>query len=121
MESWPYGGISKRLWQLMFLMPGKRQLSCPYLGQAELQAGQCSLSPWKTMEQIYLEATCSPVIVNVIRNNQHGLTEGKLCLFGLIAFYNEMTGSVDLHFSKAFNVGCHNIMMAKFVRYGLDR
>lgn len=76
--------------------------------------------PGKTMEQIYLEATCSPMIVRVIRNNQPGFTECKSCLCSLVAVYNEMTSSVDLYFSKAFNVGCGNIMIAKFVRFGQE-
>jgi len=31
----------------------------------------------------------------VIWNSQHGSMKGKLCLTDLIAFLNEMTGSVD--------------------------
>ncbi|CAM5134719.1 unnamed protein product, partial [Eretmochelys imbricata] len=65
----------------------------------------------------------------VIRNSQHGFTKGKSCLTNLIAFYDEITGSVDegkgvdvlfLDFSKAFDTVSHSILACMIKKYGLD-
>ncbi|CAM4569476.1 unnamed protein product [Lepidochelys olivacea] len=65
----------------------------------------------------------------VIRNCQHGFTKGKSCLTNLIAFYDEITGSVDegkavdvlfLDSSKTFHTIAHSILASKLKKYGLD-
>lgn len=50
------------------------------------------------MEQTVLK-TFTKIIKNkmVIENSQHGFTKVKLCLVHLIAFSDEMMGSVELH------------------------
>ncbi|CAM5121725.1 unnamed protein product [Eretmochelys imbricata] len=79
--------------------------------------------PGKIMEHVLKESILKHLAKSkVIRNSQHGFTKGKSCLTNLIAFYDEITGSVDegkavdvlfLDFSKTFDTVSHSILASK--------
>ncbi|CAM5123112.1 unnamed protein product [Eretmochelys imbricata] len=82
------------------------------------------------MEQVLKESILKHLEERkVIRNSQHGFTKGKSYLTNLIAFYDEITGSVDegkavdvlfLDFNKAFDTVSNSILASKLKKYGLD-
>ncbi|CAM4520887.1 unnamed protein product [Lepidochelys kempii] len=70
--------------------------------------------PGKIMEQVLKESILKHLEERkVIRNSQHGFTKGKSCLTNLIAFYDEITGSVDE--GKAVDA-----LFLDYEKYGLD-
>ena len=65
-----------------------------------------------------------------IRPIQHGFMKGKSCLTILISFFDRVTRLVDegkavdivyLHFSMAFDMVSHSILLEKLAARGLDR
>ncbi|CAM5165392.1 unnamed protein product [Natator depressus] len=82
------------------------------------------------MEQVLKESILKHLEERkVIRNSQHGFTKGKSCLTNLIAFYDEITGSVDggkqwtccsLTLAKLLTRSPTVFLPARIKKYGLD-
>jgi len=86
--------------------------------------------PGKVMEQIILSAITWRIQGNqVIRPSQCRFVKGRSCLSKLISFCDKVTHLVDegkavdlvyLHFSKAFDVISHSILLEKLAAHSLD-
>jgi len=88
--------------------------------------------PSRIMEQTHLEDILKhKEDREVIRDSQHGFTNGKSCLTNLVAFYDGVTPSMDkgkatgviyLHLCKAFEMTppppLLQILAARLERYG---
>lgn len=96
----------------------------------ELQASQPYLSSWESYE------ANSPAICKHIKdkkatgNSQHKFTKGKSCLTTLTAFCDakatlvdrgRVVDAVSLDFSKTFYTVSHSILIAKSVKYKLEK
>ena len=84
----------------------------------------------KVVEQLVLDAISKQLEEKkIIRNCQHGLTKGKLCLTIILSFCGGITSWVyegraeDIiyhDFSKAFSTVSHDILILKMKRCGTD-
>lgn len=84
------------------------------------------LCAWKDHKTILIKALLKHTWDReVIQDRHNGFIMGKSCLTNLVAFYNDVTVSLDqgpsdnicLDFCKVFNTVPRNIHFSKWVRY----
>jgi len=121
-------------WERLLRTRRKQMLSLPSGRQRRRIQGTTGLStsvPWNAMHQILLEIISRYMKdKKVVGSYQYRFMKGKYGLISLIAFCHEMDGlvnerrAVDIahpYFSKVFDTISSNIVIAKQIKYRLDK